>query len=235
MTVNSKYKCEIIVPLYNEEKNFIEFTKKLDGLDINRCTFIFVDNGSSTKSLEEIVIDNQISQNSLWRIIRTEDNLGYGGGVMFGLQSVEEKYVSWMPGNLKVDPLNLLKYFENTELKDNQFIKFKRIHRKVIPKSKTLLFGIITSLIFGKFINDVGGVPCVTSTESLRKIKYSPDNFLFDVFIYLYFKNIKKIKRPKIPYTERLHGTSHWQINWFAEIGLIFELIKAKKIWKEYL
>lgn len=233
--MNSKYKCEIIVPLYNEEKNFIEFTKKLDGLDINRCTFIFVDNGSSTKSLEEIVIDNQISQNSLWRIIRTEDNLGYGGGVMFGLQSVEEKYVSWMPGNLKVDPINLLNYLENTELKDNQFIKFKRIHRKVIPKSKTLLFGIITSLIFGKFINDVGGVPCVTSTESLRKIKYSPDNFLFDVFIYLYFKNIKKIKRPKIPYTERLHGTSHWQINWFAEIGLIFELIKAKKIWKEYL
>lgn len=233
--MNSKYKCEIIVPFYNEEKNFIEFTKKLDGLDINRCTFIFVDNGSSTKSLEEILIDNQISQNSLWRIIRTEDNLGYGGGVMFGLQSVEEKYVSWMPGNLKVDPINLLNYLENTELKDNQFIKFKRIHRKVIPKSKTLLFGIITSLIFGKFINDVGGVPCVTSTESLRKIKYSPDNFLFDVFIYLYFKNIKKIKRPKIPYTERLHGTSHWQINWFAEIGLIFELIKAKKIWKEYL
>ena len=233
--MNSKYKYEIIVPFYNEEKNFIEFTKRLDGLDINRCTFIFVDNGSSTKSLEEILIDNQISQNSIWRIIRTEDNLGYGGGVMFGLQSVEEKYVSWMPGNLKVDPINLLNYLENTELKDNEFIKFKRIHRKVIPKSKTLLFGVITSLIFGKFINDVGGVPCVTTTESLRKIKYSPDNFLFDVFIYLYFKNIKKIKRPKIPYTERLHGTSHWQINWFAEIDLIFELIKAKKIWKEYL
>ena len=233
--MNSKYKYEIIVPFYNEERNFIEFTKRLDGLDINRCTFIFVDNGSSTKSLEEILIDNQISQNSIWRIIRTEDNLGYGGGVMFGLQSVEEKYVSWMPGNLKVDPINLLNYLENTELKDNEFIKFKRIHRKVIPKSKTLLFGVITSLIFGKFINDVGGVPCVTTTESLRKIKYSPDNFLFDVFIYLYFKNIKKIKRPKIPYTERLHGTSHWQINWFAEIGLIFELIKAKKIWKEYL
>ncbi len=231
----SNYKCEIIVPFYNEEKNFIEFTKRLEGLDLNICTFIFVDNGSSTKSLKEILIDNQISQNNIWKIIRTEENLGYGGGVMFGLQSVEAKYVSWMPGNLKIDPLNLVNYLETTELKDDEFVKFKRVHRKVIPKTKTLLFGIITSLIFGKLVNDVGGVPCVASTESLRKIKYSPYNFLFDVFIYLYYKNIKKIKRPKIPYTERLHGTSHWQVNLFAEVGLLLELVKAKKIWEEHL
>ncbi len=235
--MNDNYRCEIIVPFFNEENNFIEFTKRLEGLGSNKFTFIFVDNGSSPKSLEETLIENQISRNPVWKITRTDDNLGYGGGIIFGLQSVEAKYVSWMPGNLKVDPVTLLNHLENTELKDNEFIKFKRVHRKVIPKSKTVIFGIITSLIFGKLVNDVGGVPCVVSTENLRKIKYSPSNFLFDVFIYLRYKNIKKIKikRPKISYTERLHGTSHWQTNWFAEVDLIFELIKAKKIWKEYI
>jgi hypothetical protein len=235
--MNENNKCQIITPFFNEENNFIEFTNRLEGIDSNKFSFIFIDNGSSLKSLEEILIENQISKNKLWKIVRTDKNLGYGGGIMFGLQSVEASHVSWMPGNLKVDPINLLNYLENIELKDNEFIKFKRIHRRPIAKIKTLIFGIITSIIFGKLVNDVGGVPCVSSTENLRKIKYSPNNFLFDVFIYLYYKKLKKIKilRPKIPYTERLHGTSHWQVSWFAEAKLILDMIKAKKIWKMYI
>ena len=49
---------------------------------------------------------------------------------MFGLQSVEAKYVSWMPGNLKIDPLNLVNYLETTELKDDEFVKFKKYTEK---------------------------------------------------------------------------------------------------------
>ena len=234
--VESK-KCQIIVPFFNEEENFIEFISRLEGIYSNKFSFIFVDNGSSPKSLEEVFSENQISRNTIWKIVRANENLGYGGGIMFGIQSVEATHVSWMPGNLKVDPINLLNYLENIELKENEFIKFKRIHRKPIPKSKTFIFGIVTSFIFGKLVNDVGGVPCMAPTESLREIKFSPSNHLFDVFIYIYFKNKKNIKilRPKIPYTERLHGTSHWQVNWLAEVKLIFDLIKAKKIWEKYI
>ena len=53
----------------------------------------------------------------------------------------------------------------------------------------------------------------IASTESLRKLNIHHTIF-YSMFYYLYYKNIKN-KRPKF-YTERLHGTSHWQVNLFA-------------------
>ena len=77
----SNYKCEIIVPFYNEEKNFIEFTKRLEGLDLNICTFIFVDNGSSDNSIS-FLKDNL--PDSL--IISNSENLGYSKGLNRGIE-----------------------------------------------------------------------------------------------------------------------------------------------------
>ena len=51
-------------------------------------------------------------------------------------------------------------------------------------------FGFITTLIFRQVINDVGGVPCLVLTEKMKELKFYPENFLFDVFVYLHFKKI---------------------------------------------
>ena len=41
-----------------------------------------------------------------WRVVRSTNNLGYGGGIVFASGFVE-KIAAWMPGNMKVDQLKL--------------------------------------------------------------------------------------------------------------------------------
>lgn len=235
--MKNKYKCQIVVPFFNDEDNFLEFIKRIDSIEQEDFSFILVDNGSHPVSLEQVVLNRKISKNKNWEVIRTNNNLGYGGGVMYGVKHISSNYVSWMPGNLKIDPIDYLNKLKKISFNEQVFIKFKRIHRQPLAKIKTLIFGFITTLIFRQVINDVGGVPCLVLTEKMKELKFYPENFLFDVFVYLHFKKIDtiKIKRPKISYTERLYGVSHWQTSWFSEIKLVNLLIKSTKIWKKYL
>ena len=53
---------------------------------------------------------------------------------MFGLQSVEAKYVSWMPGNLKL--ILQCKLFRNTE-QDDEFVDSKSIQKSNFKNENT--------------------------------------------------------------------------------------------------
>jgi hypothetical protein len=60
-----------------------------------------------------------------------------------------------------------------------------------------------------------------------------PNDFSFDVFVYYFFKvNNLEIKRPKIKYTTRLYGNSHWQKGLISELKLFFSILSYKKEWE---
>ena len=158
--------------------------------------------------------------------MRSEKNLGFGGGVVFAAQHISEDFVCWMPGNMKVKPGDVFDLINREEFKQNNvLVKAKRINRPFIDSFKTKAFGLLASLQFKKYMYDMGGTPNIIHKNFLIKLINAPKDFSFDAFVYYFAKlNNLEIKRPKISYRKRLHGDSHWQK------GIMSELLLTKKI-----
>ena len=45
-------------------------------------------------------------------VVRSTNNLGYGGGIVFASGFVEKDFVAWMPGNMKVDPIEAFNFYK---------------------------------------------------------------------------------------------------------------------------
>tara|TARA_B100001029_G_scaffold39339_1_gene30475 strand:+ start:7798 stop:8211 length:414 start_codon:yes stop_codon:yes gene_type:complete len=99
---------------------------------------------------------------------------------------------------------------------------------------KTFIFGILVSLYFRKYIYDAGGTPNLIHKNFFSIPKNFPNDFTFDIFVYFYcLLNKFQIIRPKIKYTIRVHGKSHWQKGFLSEIKLLTDVFRYKKEWKE--
>ena len=116
---NQGYKNQVIKDLF--EKSFegeilrfdeIEILNKIDASD---NTFILLDNGSSTDEIKAIA---QKKSGNNWKFIRTEQNLGFGGGIRYAAKFVEKDYVAWMPGNLKLNPSEVYKVLSEQNLNE---------------------------------------------------------------------------------------------------------------------
>ena len=169
-----------------------------------------------------------------WKVVRSTNNLGYGGGIVFASGFVEKEFVVWMPGNMKIDPLDAFNFANSLDLNShNTYIKAKRVGRPLIDSLKTKLFGIISSIYFNTYIYDAGGTPNIVHKSFFKLHELMPNDFSFDVFVYYYYKlNNLEIIRPKINYTTRLHGTSHWQKGLMSEVRLLISIFKYKKEWR---
>ena len=56
------------------------------------------------------------------------------------------------------------------------------------------------------------------------------------IFIFFIFLNLIDIKYcgPKVPYRSRLHGISHWQNSFKAEVDLVKYILFQKTQWKSH-
>ena len=221
---------QIVVPFYNDEESFDTFVELLNKIEVNDNIFILLDNGSNTDEIKAIA---QRKSGNNWKFIRTEQNLGFGGGIKYAAKFVEKDYVAWMPGNLKLNPAEVYKVLLEQNLNEKYlYIKCKRTNRPKIDHLKTRIFGIIASIYFGKKIFDAGGTPNLIHKDFFSIEKDFPKDFSFDVFVYYYcLLNSFRIIRPTIDYKTRVHGKSHWQKGFLSEVKLTFDILKYKKKW----
>lgn len=221
---------QIVVPFYDDEESFESFIEILNKIDASDNTFILLDNGSSTDEIKAIA---QKKSGNNWKFIRTEQNLGFGGGIRYAAKYVENDYVAWMPGNLKLNPSEVYKVLSEQNLNEKYlYIKCRRTNRPKIDHLKTRIFGIVASIYFGKKIFDAGGTPNLIHKDFFSIEKDFPKDFSFDVFVYYYcLLNNFRIVRPTINYKTRVHGKSHWQKGFLSEVKLTFDILKYKKKW----
>ena len=216
---------QIVVPFYNEYKNFLKFINIIDQLKIDKKIFVLLDNDSDNNKMLNYQNDN-LSNKQCWEVIKSKKNLGYGGGVKFASKYVDTEFIGWMPGNMKLDPLDVLHLFNEHRSSDKDFLlKARRSERPFLDYIKTMIFGYAATLFTRKNMIDAGGTPSLTSKKLFNKLKNLPNDFTFDIFVLYFFRlNSMEVVRPKIKYTIRMYGKSHWQD------GLISELKFASSI-----
>ena len=139
-----KINVSLIIPCYNEAKN-LPFL-------INRCEklieefpmeVILVDNGS-TDDTKKI-----IAKHSVIKLVRVENNEGYGNGILKGLRNAKGEILVWTHADLQTDPNDMikgLKYFLNADDQKTIFIKGKRHGRSIVDLFFTLGMSIFETI-----------------------------------------------------------------------------------------
>ena len=92
----------VVVPLFNEEGSVAIFQSELvgalSGLDYE---IIFVDDGSTDRTVERIVVGSEI------RIVKFEKNAGQSAALLAGLQSARGAVCVLIDGDLQNDPADI--------------------------------------------------------------------------------------------------------------------------------
>tara|TARA_B100000686_G_C16714515_1_gene931188 strand:- start:209 stop:1165 length:957 start_codon:yes stop_codon:yes gene_type:complete len=104
----------IVIPSYNEHPNISEVynrsLKVIKKLNIKKYELIFIDNGSTDKSLELLKKIN--SEDKFVKIISFSRNFGYQSAIAVGLKYSENDYVCVMDGDLQDPPEIIIKFVE---------------------------------------------------------------------------------------------------------------------------
>jgi len=207
-----KINVSLIIPCYNEAKN-LPFL-------INRCEklieefpmeVILVDNGSTDNS-EKI-----IAKHSVIKLVRVENNKGYGNGILEGLRNAKGEILAWTHADLQTDPNDMikgLKYFLNADDHKTIFVKGKRYGRPIVDLFFTLGMSIFETIFLRKFLWDINAQPTIFHKSFFEQWRLPPKDFSLDLYAYFMAKKSElTIKRFPVQFSNRLHGESSWNVN----------------------
>lgn len=208
----------LVIPCYNEADNLpllLERCKELAAApDIE---VIFVDNGSTDSTPD--VLRSLLPKFPGSRSIRVEKNRGYGFGILFGLKAAEGEILGWTHADLQADPqdaLSGLKVFEKHG--EGVFVKGLRYGRPLMDDLFTVGMSIFETILLGRLMRDINAQPTIFSRTFFETWADPPDDFSLDLYVYYLAKRRGlKVKRFPVRFGERLHGVSHWNVDWASK------------------
>jgi glycosyltransferase involved in cell wall biosynthesis len=109
----------IVIPCFNESQSLpILLDKCLKLVSNKQIHVIIVNNGSSDDSLK--FLDKYVDIDSNLTILNIEKNLGYGNGILKGLEQTNTQYVGWTHADLQTDIFDLETAFSELKNLTNQ-------------------------------------------------------------------------------------------------------------------
>ena len=219
----------IVIPVFNDFESLQVLLERIEKIEDTKFNFLIVDNGSTDPNL----IDRITEGGHNWSAVRTPQNLGFGGGILFGIHECKTPWVGWMPGNLKIDPSDLVNFLIKVSFQPNLFIKALRVGRKPSARLKSYVSGLVQSLLLREKMMDTGGTPTICEKRFVTALNNPPMDYVFES--YVYFAAIRAelyIQRPKIHYGARLFGNSHWQNGLRAEVSLMRKIVSDARSWR---
>ena len=221
--------CTIVIPIFNEAKSLQVLLERINELQNRQFSFLIVDNGSTESNVHEVLTG---STQSGWTYVKAKANQGFGGGIVYGINYCTTEFIGWMPGNLKVDPREVIETFSKIDLEQFDLIKAKRVERKSLPRIKTWIVGLTQSIILRCNMFDSGGTPTICRRSFILGLEELPNNYIFESYVLYQARLLNhRVIRPRVAYGSRKFGTSHWQRGFASELRLTFEILRASLTW----
>ncbi len=211
-------KASLIIPCYNEAANLPNL--------LERCSFlcastdseiIVVDNGSTDAT--SVVIAELLARYPGCRSVRVESNQGYGFGILAGLKAAQGDVLAWTHADLQTDPMDIvagLALFQKHGT--DVFVKGRRYGRPVSDVIFTIGMSVFETLLLKQRLWDINAQPTMFSRGFFNTWESPPHDFSLDLFAYaLARQQGLPVHRFPVRFGERLHGHSHWNLNWRAK------------------
>ena len=160
-------KISVIVPCYNEEKALPFFYKEMERVrkeDFNGIVdfeYIFIDDGSKDKTLDEI---KELRKNDdKVRYVSFSRNFGKEAAILAGLEASKGDYVTFMDADLQDPPAMLKKMYDILVTENYEQVGTRRVSRKGEPPIRSFF-----ARMFYKIINKMSDIQMVDGARDYR-------------------------------------------------------------------
>lgn len=205
-------KLSIVVPCYNEADNIPLILKRFAEVITSDMELILVDNGSTDNSAA--ILKELLPSFIFARTVRVKVNKGYGYGILTGLKAGTGDFLGYTHADMQTDPYDVVrawKIIKNADYDRHILVKGDRINRPLFDKFFTFGMGIFETLYLGRHLYEINAQPNIFSRQFFTSWDNPPNDFSLDLYV-LYLATIKKldIRRIKVEFPERQHGSSKW-------------------------
>lgn len=216
-------KYSLVIPCYNESKNLPALVERCEMLLKDpEMEVVLVDNGSTDDT--PAVMQQLTQSHAQIKCVRVPVNQGYGYGILMGLAQASGEHLGWTHADLQTDPRDFLEAKKREQAQNKPcFVKGKRYGRPLADVFFTFGMSVFETLLFLKPFYDINAQPVLFPKDFYLAIKdQAPHDFSLD--LYFYYKAHEHglpILRFPVHFGKRLHGVSHWNINWQAKLKFI--------------
>ena len=213
----------LVIPCYNEAATLPQLAHKCHEIVSTHPSIeiILVDNGSTDDT-------PNILKGIPLKSVRVEVNQGYGHGILTGLRCASGDILGWTHADMQADPGDIvhgMKLFE--QYGKNIFAKGRRYGRPLVDVFFTVVMSFFETVLLKTPLWDINAQPSLFPRSFFQSWKNPPHDFSLD--LYAYYQARKQnlgIHRFPVSFDKRLHGTSHWNINWPAKMKFIWRTIQ---------
>lgn len=194
-------KLTIVIPCYNEAENVPILINKLVQACTNGTEVILVDNGSTDDTPNRLKKELELVEQSGIRSIRVEKNIGYGFGIMSGVNMAKGEVIAWTHADLQTDVNDILMGYETMKKQSNSeytFLKGVRKNRPLMDAFFTWCMGVLSSIVLGQKLHDINAQPKMFSRSFLGLMQNPPNDFSLDLYV-LYLAKKNKINITELP------------------------------------
>ncbi|MBI1273764.1 MAG: glycosyltransferase [Alphaproteobacteria bacterium] len=214
-------RLSLVIPCYNEAANLPALLERcraaLAGGDME---IILVDNGSSDAS-PQLLAEATAGQTRL-RAVRVPVNQGYGFGILAGLRAAHGTVLGWTHADLQTDPADAVRGLALFDGGGKIFVKGLRYGRPAGDIVFTLGMAAFETLLLGYRFRDINAQPTMFPRALFNGWGEAPHDFSLDLFAYWSARRSGyDVRRFPVHFGARLHGASHWNVDWRSKAGMI--------------
>ncbi len=202
----------VVIPCYNEEKNIPHIVAKLKALlrDLpkDKCEILLVDNGSTDGSANVFIETLKDVEENI-RVIKVDQNKGYGYGILYGLAQAKGEFMAWTHADLQTDPADVFKALDIFLLAPKQpmIVKGYRRNRKLSEAFFSWGMGLISSVFLKVRLTEINAQPKLFHRNFYEAIvKDAPHDFSLDLYFLFKAKKQGLILDFPVFFLPRLYG-----------------------------
>jgi glycosyltransferase involved in cell wall biosynthesis len=211
-------KFTLVIPCYNEAANLPLLLERCKGIaEKPGAEVVLVDNGSRDTTPE--VLEKLLPRYPGCHSVRVEVNRGYGFGIVSGLRAAKGDILAWTHADMQTDPQDTLQGLAEFEARGcDLFVKGKRYGRPLIDMVFTIGMSVFETILLVTPMWDINAQPTMFSRAFFETWQEPPDDFSLDLYAY-YQAQVQglEVRRFPVHFGERVHGISHWNVNWAAK------------------
>lgn len=225
----------IIVPCYNEAANLpaliSRFEALLTGGENDDWELVLVDNGSTDESAAVFERELRAPSRGFARVVRVPaPNIGYGHGIMTGLQAAQGEYLAWTHADGQTPPADVLRAFDHLVRAPEPrrtFVKGRRRGRPIKDTLFTLGMQVAALALLRTNLADINAQPKAFHRDLLELAVAPPNDLSLDVyFFWLARQHRFLLATIDVQFGTREHGESKWAFNWRSKARNIARTVK---------
>ncbi|HZO44196.1 MAG TPA: glycosyltransferase family 2 protein [Methylomirabilota bacterium] len=217
----------LVIPCYDEAHTLPRLVQRIEESFDKDTEVVLVDNGSTD---ETPAIMASLAGHPIIRSVRVEVNQGYGYGILAGLRAARGRFLGWTHGDLQADPADAMKALELIRARRDQllYVKGRRYGRPFQDVVFTVGMSVFETLLLRMPLWDINAQPNVFSRQFYEAVASdAPHDFSLDLYFYHAARRRRlPILRFPVRFGQRLHGVSHWNVDWAAKKRFIMRTIE---------